>query len=350
MDRGNIKDSMRKIPLGNTGYKVYRIGFGGIPIAQLEYNEAVKVVRGCLDMDVNFIDTAVAYGDSEVKIGEAVSGHEVILATKSQSRDAAGMVKDVKASLSRMKADFIHLYQLHAVNDTETLNSVMAKGGALDALKKMKRKGCIGAIGITGHRADVLVDALNTGEFETVQVPYNFIETEPDDELFPLARRLGIGIIAMKPFGGGILENASLSIKYILKQKNVVPIPGIEKIEEMQEICRIEHGSITLSRIEKEQILKISKELGKNFCRRCGYCMPCPQDIPIVKAMNARLFIKRLGIKFFLDSLGGEFAGRIKTCTKCGQCELRCPYNLPIRSIIAENADYLESISWKIKK
>jgi predicted aldo/keto reductase-like oxidoreductase len=335
---------MRRIPLGNTGYEVSRIGFGGIPIAHLEYEEAVQVVRGCLDMGINFIDTAVVYGDSEIKIGDAISHYDVIIATKSQSRDAAGMEKDVKASLSRMKVDFIHLYQLHAVNDPETLNTVMAKGGALDALKRMKKKGYIGAIGITGHRSDVLVDALNTGEFETVQVPYNFIETEPEKELFSLAKRLRIGIIAMKPFGGGALENASIAIKYILKRKNVVPIPGIEKTEEMKEICSIADGSTTLSADEKRQISKISKELGKNFCRRCGYCMPCPQDIQIVPAMNARMNIDKLGAKFFMDTFGSEFVEKIRTCTECGRCELRCPYNLPIRSTIAENAEYLESI------
>ncbi len=335
---------MKKIPLGNTGYKVSRIGFGGIPISRLDHDTAVKVVHGCIELGINFMDTAVAYKDSEIKIGEAISDHEIILATKSQSRDAAGMEKDVKASLSSMKVDFIHLYLLHGVNNPDLLKSVMAKGGALDALKKMKKNGCIGAIGITGHRADVLVDALKTGEFETVQVPYNYIETEPEKELFPLARKLGIGIIAMKPFGGGILENANLSIKYILNQENVVPIPGIQKTEEIQEICSIADGHTALSEIEKKKILQISKELGNDFCRRCGYCMPCPQDIQIIRAMNAKTSIKRLGVKSFIDDKGREFVERIKTCTKCGQCELRCPYNLPIRSNIARNAKYLESV------
>ena len=335
---------MKRIWLGSTGYKVSRIGFGGIPISRLGHDEAVKVVHECIELGVNFMDTAVAYKDSEIKIGEAISDHDIILATKSQSRDAAGMERDVKASLSRMKVDFIHLYQLHGINNTEILDTVMAKGGALEALKKMKGEGRIGAIGITGHRADVLVNALNTGEFETVQVPYNYIENDPEKELFPLARRMGIGIIAMKPFGGGVLENANLSIKYILNQKNVVPIPGIEKIGEIQEICDITDGNIALSEIEKKQISKISNELGKNFCRRCGYCMPCPQDIQIIRAMNARPSLKRLGLKSFMDRQGSEFIERIKTCTGCGRCESRCPYNLPIRSTIAENREYLESI------
>jgi aryl-alcohol dehydrogenase-like predicted oxidoreductase len=339
---------MKKVLLGNTGFKVSRIGFGGIPIGRLEHNEAVRVVRGCLDMGVNFLDTAVVYGDSEVKIGEAISGYDIILATKSQSRDAVGMEKDVLQSLSRMKVNFIHLYQLHAVNDTEALNKVLADDGALNALKKMKKKGAIGAIGITGHRADILVEALKTGEFETVQVPYNFIETEPEKELFPLARRLGIGVIAMKPLGGGILENVYLAMKYILKQKNVVPIPGIQKIEEMEQICGIARRAITLSVTEKEQISKISKELGKNFCRRCGYCMPCPRDIQIVPAMNARIFVKLRSVKPFIDNRGIEFIkkvrAQVKTCIKCGQCESHCPYNLPIRETIVRNVQYLESI------
>jgi aryl-alcohol dehydrogenase-like predicted oxidoreductase len=339
---------MKKISLGNTGYKVSRIGFGGIPIGRLEHNEAVRVVRGCLDMGVNFIDTAVVYGDSEAKIGEAISDYDVILATKSQSRDAGGMEKDVLASLSRLKVNFIHLYQLHAVNDTEALNKVMAKDGALGTLKKMKKKGHIGAVGITGHRADILVDALRSGEFETAQVPYNFIETEPEKELFPLASRRGVGVIAMKPLGGGVIENAHLSIKYILRQENIVPIPGIEKIEQMKEIYNIAQEPAILSTTEKKQILKISKKLGKSFCRRCGYCMPCPQNIQIVPAMNAKIFIKRRSVKPFIDKRGIEFIKKVRawvrTCTRCGQCELRCPYNLPIRNTIAVNAEYLESI------
>ncbi|MFA4957641.1 MAG: aldo/keto reductase [Candidatus Methanoperedens sp.] len=340
---------MKIIPLGNTGYKVSRIGFGGIPISRLEYATGVKVVHSCIDMGVNFIDTAVAYKDSEIKIGEAISDHDIIVATKSQSRDAAGMEKDVFASLSRMNVDFIHIYQLHGINNPGLLETVMAKGGALEALKKMKEEGHIGAIGITGHRADVLVDALKTGEFETVQVPYNYIETEPEKELFPFARKMGTGIIAMKPFGGGMLDNANLSIKYILNQENVVPIPGIEKIEEIQEICSIIDRDITLSEIEKKQISKISNELDKNFCRRCGYCMPCPQDIQIIRAMNAKASIKRLGAKSFFNDKGKEIHERMKTCTKCGQCETRCPYNLHIRSSIEKNVEYLEGIASNLR-
>lgn len=329
---------LQKVKLGRTGYRVSPIGFGALPIQRLSTDEAVELLRASIRLGLNFIDSANMYGDSEVMIGKALQGaaaSEIILATKSLARDAETIFQHVELSRTRMKSDFIHIYQLHAVNDSIHLQQVLAPGGALEGLKKARDKGWVGSIGITGHRVDVLIEALKTGEFATVQVPYNFIETEPEHELFPLARERGIGIIAMKPLGGGMLNDATISLKYILQQPQVIPIPGFESIGEVEEILEIAGGSFELLPVELQGLKAISAELGKRFCRRCNYCAPCPQEIQIPQAMILNTLLKRLGTQHFITGWGKDALEKSATCTQCGACLPRCPYRLPIPEIIA---------------
>lgn len=316
---------------------VSQVGFGALPIQRLSSHEAVEVLREAVRRGINFIDTAHGYSDSEQKVGEALRGlnvDDVVLATKTPAKDAAGAFQHVETSLDRLGVDFIHIYQLHAVNTFEQLEQVLAPGGALEGLKKARDKGYIGYISITGHRADVLVAAIKSGEFATVQVPHNFIETEPERELFPLARELDVGIIIMKPMGGGMLNNATVSLKYILQHEGVVPIPGFESVAEVEEIIGIADGCHSLLTDDLQKIEAIKNELGKRFCRRCNYCAPCPQGIHIPQAMILNTLLKRLGLNHFISSWGKDVLEKAETCIKCGVCEPRCPYDLPIREII----------------
>lgn len=331
--------TLNRIRLGRTGYMVSRIGFGALPVQRLDPAEAVEVLRGAIRRGINFIDSANMYTDSEEKIGQALNGlpnnDDLVLATKTLARDAETAFSHVETSLKRLGKKFIHLYQLHAVNDFAHLEEVSAPGGALEGLKKAREKGYIENIGITGHRSDVLVKAIKTGAFATVQAPYNFIETEPAKELFPLARDLDVGIIVMKPLGGGMITEASISIKYILQQESAVPIPGFETIAEVEEVLEAARGPYQLRPEELLAVESIKNELGKRFCRRCNYCAPCPQGIHIPQAMILNTLLKRLGLKHFIFSWGKEALEKAETCVECGDCETRCPYNLPVREIIA---------------
>lgn len=330
---------MEKFELGNTGLEVSRIGFGGIPIARLKFREAIRVIKYALECGINFFDSAVGYWDSEAKIGAALRKvrDRPVLASKSPALDADGILADLQLSMGRLGVNRIDLYQLHGVNNDEILKKVLRKGGALQGLKKLKKRGMIQAIGISGHRIEVLKRALETGEFETVQVAFNAVEQEAEDELLPFARSAGIGIIAMKPLAGGVLPNPVLGLKYILSRPKVVPIPGFESQEEIDEACLVATRPVKLTAPDLAQVKQIRVELGTRFCRRCGYCEPCPEGVPISAVLEMQSIERRLGRGYFKRSEGEELLKKARLCTTCGECLSRCPYELPIPEMIRQS-------------
>ncbi len=327
--------------LGRTGIEVFPLGFGGIPIQRLEDEQAVKVVKEAINKGINFIDTARAYSDSEDKIGEALKDidEKVYLATKTPAEDKEGALEDVDISLDKLGVDKIDVYQLHGVNDEENLENVMADDGALAGLKEAQKEGKIDYIGITGHNIDLLLDALKTDEFATVQFCYNFIENECEEELIDYCLENNIGMIGMKPLGGGRLHEASVALKYVLKQEGVIPDPGIETIEELKENIEIASGSWELTSEEKTIMEELKDELGTQFCRRCDYCQPCPEGISISAVLRAESFINRMPEGQVKDKEGWVYQSfeTAESCTECGQCIERCPYDLPVPDLIKEN-------------
>jgi predicted aldo/keto reductase-like oxidoreductase len=331
--------------LGKTGLVVSRVGFGGIPIQRRSEVEAIRVVRRCLDLGVTFLDTANGYTTSEERIGKAIRGrrHEVVLATKTGARDSQTAEKHLELSLRRLDVDMIDLWQFHNVSTVEAYEQVLGPGGAMEAARRAQEAGKIRHIGITSHSLDVALKAVPSGHFETIQFPFNFVTREPADELVPLAEKHELGFIAMKPLGGGLLSDANLCIKYLLQFDSVVPDPGIEKVEEIEEIAGILSGPWELTPEEVREIERIRVEVGARFCRRCGYCEPCPQGVHISVVMNLQNLWRRLPA----GSLGaGWVAEAIESagnCIECGECEAQCPYLLPIREMIAENIAFYEN-------
>jgi predicted aldo/keto reductase-like oxidoreductase len=336
--------NMKRIRLGKSELQVSRVGMGGIPIQRLTEVEAVKVVQRCLDLGINFVDTANGYTTSEERIGKAIAGRreQVIIATKSTARDRASAQGHLELSLKRLNVEMIDLWQLHNVSSDETLEQVLGPGGAMEAARRAREKGMIRHIGITSHSMDVALKAVPMGHFETVQFPFNFVTTEPADKLVPLAREHDVGFIAMKPMAGGLLSNARLCIKYLL-QFEVVPDPGIERVDEIDEIVDIVDGPWELSPRELEEIELIRQNVGTRFCRRCGYCEPCPEGVRISVLTNISSFLKRFPRQ---TATSGWLASAAKTaadCIECGECEEKCPYHLPIREMVAESIQIYES-------
>ncbi|MFH1650823.1 MAG: aldo/keto reductase [Chloroflexota bacterium] len=328
---------MEKIRLGRTEMMVTRLGFGGIPIQRLEEGPAVATVRACLDMGVNFIDTAHGYTTSEGRIGKAVAGRrqDVILGTKSPHRTRAEVEADLELSLKRLGVDDIDLYMLHNVSDAATLEKVMAPGGPLAFLQGAKQAGLVRHIGASSHQIDTARDIVKSGEFETVMFPFNFITHEPADELIPLARAHDVGFIVMKPLGGGMLADVSLAFKFLLQYPDLLIIPGIQEPAEMEEILRIESGPHSLTAADRREIERLRRELGQNFCRRCDYCQPCTEGIHISTVMTSDTFFKRLNMELIMSGSFGQAVEDAVKCSQCGLCEERCPYHLPIREMIA---------------
>jgi len=336
---------MKTVRLGKTGLEVSRVGFGGIPIQRLTEAEAIQVVQRCLDLGVTFLDTANGYTTSEERIGKTIAGRreQVIIATKTAARDRAIAQEHLELSLKRLQVETIDLWQFHNVSTFEAYEQVLGPDGAMEAAQRALETGKVRHIGITSHSMDVALKAVPSGHFETLQFPFNFVTNEPAAKLVPLARKHDVGFIAMKPLGGGLLSNANLTIKYLLQFENVVPDPGIEKVEEIEEIIEIVAGSWELSPQEWQEIERIRADVGTRFCRRCGYCEPCPQGVRISIVMNLRSLWKRLPAERMVTGWIAEALESARDCSECGECEERCPYHLPIQEMIVENIEFYEN-------
>lgn len=333
---------MKRIILGRTGLRVTRLGFGGIPIQRVNEDQAVETVRHALESGIDFIDTARAYTTSEVRIGLALKGidKKIILASKSLSRKPKDLRKDLETSLKNLQRDYIDLYQCHYVKNEDDYQQIISRGGAFETLLKAKQEGLIGHIGVSSHSLDLSDRILDDNIFETIMVCFSFLEPAAGLKVIPKAIEKNVGVIAMKPFSGGVIDNPRLALKYVLSQPKVLVIPGVEHKNIFDANWKIFQGNWKLDGAEKKEIEEIRKQYDKTFCRRCDYCLPCSEDVPIQMILGLRYFVKRIGDEFLERSWVKENIEKARRCAACEECMDRCPYNLPIPDLIQKN------ISW----
>lgn len=321
--------------LGKSGLRVTVVGFGGIPIQIVSEDQAISTVRRCYDLGVNFFDTARGYSNSEERIGKALVGREAVIASKASAADANAMYEAVCTSLGALQRDKIDLYQLHGVNDDEELEKRTAPGGALDGLRRARDEGKIDYLGITGHRAETLMHAVERyDDFVSVQVPFNVVESESTQTLLPRCAERDAGVIAMKPVGGGNFTQAPLAIKWCLNQPITVAIPGMASPQEAEEDVAVGIGDISLTPQELVACERMKAELDKRTCRRCRYCEPCPQGVQIQMMLHGRSIIKRMGTARWKAWNAAETLSSAEKCVECGECITRCPYHLPIPELL----------------
>ncbi len=266
-----------------------------------------------------------------------------MLASKAPARDDATFRQQMETSFQRLGVDYIDLYQFHNVATEEELDQVLGAGGAMEVALEAQSAGRIGHIGVTSHSPELSLKMVTMGCFSTLMFPFNFITTEPVDELIPLCREHDVAFIAMKPMGGGLLEDARPAFKYLKQVPDIIPLVGIEAAHEIDEIVSIVQDSAGLSADEMARIEALRDELGTRFCRRCDYCQPCPQEIAISTVMNLRSFGKRFPPERMFGPWGEAIVARAESCIDCGECESRCPYKLPIRQVIRENAAWFRA-------
>lgn len=311
---------MKKV-LGKTGLKVTTMGFGGIPIQRVSEDESVEIVRRCYELGMNFFDTARAYTVSEERVGKALEDvrDKVTIATKSGQRTAEGIEEELAISLKNLRTDYIDIYQLHNLSTREQWDKVREPGGALKAVTKAKEEGKIHHISVTSHDPVLSMELVESGLFETLMIPFNYLTPKPAEELFPLCRKHNVGIINMKPFGGGAFSNANIALKYVFNNPDVgVVIPGVMSIAEVEENWSIYEGDLTLTKEDLELIEKDKVELGTHFCRACGYCQPCPQEIPITFLLRAeKQFLRRMGWRPGTTDRMTEAVEKGETCIQC---------------------------------
>jgi len=340
---------MQRVRLGKTNLVVSRVGFGGIPLQRLTEPEAIHLVRRCLDLGITFFDTANAYTTSEELIGKAIAGRRetVVLATKSNARDKATTRAHLELSLRRLQTSYLDLWQLHNVSTPEALAKVLGPGGAMETAEEARREGLIRYVGLSSHSLDLALQAVATGLFETVQFPFNFVTDEAAQRLLPLTRQQDVGFIAMKPFAGGMLDNASLALKWLLQFDDILPDPGIQAVAEVEEIAAIVAGSWALTAADTEEIARIRATTGAHFCHRCEYCQPCPQHVGVSTVLSLQSFWRRFPPERFFAGFVAEAAEGARRCAECGDCEGRCPYHLPIREMLRENLAFYDDAARK---
>ena len=336
---------MEKVRLGRTNLIVTKMGWGGIPIQRVGEHEAVSVIRAVVEMGVDLLDTARAYTNSEHRIGLALQtiDRPVILSSKSLVRTAK-IYNEVHESLKQMKVKKINIYHLHGVSNFEDYTKVMAPGGAYEGLKRARDEGLIDHIGITSHSLNVLERAIEDDHFEVIMACYSFLEPEATEKVFPLAKGKDIGVLAMKPFSGGVVEEAGPALRFVLSTANIVPIPGSETLERAHENWKIFTEDHSLTDKDKERIEAIKKEFDRQFCRRCDYCQPCTEKINIQFVVGLKSIIKRFGPGAQEVGWMKALIEKARNCSECGECLERCPYQLPIPDLIKENLAWYDSL------
>lgn len=318
---------MEKIRLGRTGLKVSRTSFGALPIQRISFDDARRILRKAYDNEINFFDTARAYSDSEEKIGYSLSDvrKNIIIATKSAANDGKTLMEHLETSLRNMKTDYADILQLH---NPAKLPDPDDENGTYRAMVKAKEKGMIRFIGITNHRLNLALEAARSGLYDTVQFPLNSLASDEDLKIIPTCRENDIGLIAMKGMSGGLITNAATTFAFLRQFDNVVPIWGVQRESELDQFIELEKNPPALDDEMLAIIAKDRKELSGAFCRGCGYCLPCPAEIPIPNAARMSLLLRRSPFQDYLSDHWKQQMDRIDNCISCGHCKAHCPYGL----------------------
>ena len=331
---------MEYTTLGKTGLKISRMGFGGIPIQRISAEGTKGLMTQLMEAGINYIDTARGYTVSEEYLGYGLEGirDHFVIATKSMARTKEAMASDIETSLKNLRTDYIDLYQVHNPS-MEQLDTVVGENGALEALLEAKTAGKIGHIGITAHSTEVFERALGYDWVETIMFPYNIVENQGEAQI-KKCKEKNIGFIAMKPLAGGAIENGTLALRYVCSNPAVtVVIPGMAEPEELEENIRACSEGSPFTEEEMAQIGEIRHQLGTNFCRRCNYCAPCTVGIGIPNVFLFAGYLERYNLADWAKDRYKSLAVKASACVKCGKCETRCPYHLPIRKMLEKAAE-----------
>lgn len=333
---------MEKMILGRTGLSVSRSAFGVLPLQRVPMEPAKAILRAAFEGGINFFDTARGYTDSEAKIGAAFTGirDELIIATKSLASDGKALREDLETSLREMKTDRVDVFQFHLAKKS---HAPAEPDGLYDAALTAKAAGKILHIGLTTHRLPVALEAARSGLYETVQFPISYLSSDEDLKLVDVCRRENVGLLAMKALSGGLLTDARLAVAYMRHLGSVLPLWGIQAMDELREFLELEKNPPAFDEEARRSVERDRAELSGSFCRGCGYCLPCPQDIDISWMARLPQVLRRMDPKPFLSGEWRKKVERITSCIDCGACRSRCPYELdPPVLMRASREDYLE--------
>jgi predicted aldo/keto reductase-like oxidoreductase len=354
---------LQKRRLGKTNLQTSIVGFGGTWISEIDKPNATNVIRRAFDLGINYFDTARWDGDSEEKIGHALKNvrDKCIIATKTGSRTKKESLDDIKNSLQLLQTDHVDIIQLHGIDDEKTLTKALNPDGALQTCKQAQKKKLTNFIGITGHKPQILTKAIKTGEFDTVLIPLNVITRQAEEELLPTAKDLDVGIMAMKPLSAKTsnlitcMYQPSLSlvsdepelkallgqskeqmahslIRYNLSKDIASTVTGLRSVFEVETAVSAGANYQGLTAIEQK---RFAFKFGE-YCRDCGMCMPCPEKVNIPAILRLDSFYSIYRLKNWARKLYAGLEIKSDKCSQCGECQQKCPYNLPIQRMLKE--------------
>lgn len=331
---------MTQVILGKTKILVNKNGFGALPIQRISTGEAKHLLRKAYFSGINFFDTARAYTDSEEKIGYALSDvrDKIYISTKTKATSVDDFWEDLNTSLGMLKTDYIDIFQFH--------NPIVCPKpgdgtGLYEAMLEAKDKGIIRHIGITNHKIKVAIEAAESGLYETIQFPFNYLSTYEEISFVKRCKELEIGFIAMKALSGGLIYNSAAAYAYLAQYDNALPIWGVQSVKELDEFISYIKQPPVLNEELYSVIEHDKKELCGEFCRGCGYCLPCPANIDIPTSARMSLMIRRAPTSLFLNEEWKEKMKRVDDCIHCNHCKNNCPYGIDTPELLHKNwVDY----------
>lgn len=327
---------MVNVTLGTTGITVNRNGFGALPVQRASVEEGVKILRKAYENGINFFDTARAYSDSEMKIGLALADvrEHIIIATKTMTTTVEKFWKDLETSLELLKTDYIDIYQFHNPSFVPRPGDGT---GLYEAMLEAKAQGKIRHIGITNHGLDVAREAVESGLYETLQFPYSYLASDKERELVELCKEKNVGFICMKALCGGLITRSDAAYAYLAQFDNTLPIWGIQRESELDEFLSYNDNPPAMTAELTGLIEKDRAQLAGDFCRGCGYCMPCPKGIQINNCARMSLLLRRAPEANWLSETWQTNMKQIEECIECGACKSKCPYGLDTPTLLKKN-------------
>ena len=339
---------MQTVTLGKTGITVNKNGFGALPIQRISTDDAVKLARKAYDAGITFFDTARFYTDSEEKLGEAFSGmrDKVYIATKTAASTPEEFWEQLETSLHNLKTDYLDIYQFH---NPAVCPKPGDGSGLYEAMLEAKAQGKVRHIGITNHRLAVAEEAIASGLYETLQFPFCYLSSDRDIALVEKCKEAGMGFIAMKALSGGLITNSAAAYAFEAQYDNVLPIWGVQREQELDEFISYIDNPPVMTQELADIIAHDREELSGDFCRGCGYCMPCPAGIEINNCARMSLLLRRSPSELQLTPEVQEKMKKIENCLHCNKCKSKCPYGLDTPALLAKNyEDYKRVLAGEV--
>lgn len=332
---------MKNVTLGRTNITVPQNGFGALPIQRISQDEAVKILRKAYAGGMRFFDTARAYSDSEIKLGAAfgdgyVDRDKIVIATKTAAKNPDDFLRDLETSLQNLKTDYIDIYQFHLMNVCWKPGDGT---GMYECMLEARDQGKIRHISGTAHKIGIAREIIESGLYDTLQYPMSYLADDAEIELIRMCNRSDMGFIGMKGLAGGLITDSRAAMAFISQFDGAVPIWGVQRESELDEWLSYMDETPQFDEEIAGFIAKEKESLSGEFCRGCGYCMPCTVGIQINQCNRMSLMLRRASSAGWLSDHWQEEMEKVNDCIECGACLPRCPYGLNIPELLKKNLE-----------